>query len=194
MKKTVITSLLILVAFIANAQYSTYGTSQQRRQQETVETKKSGFDSRKLTFGGGFGLQFGDYTVINIAPQVGYDFSKYVNAGVGLNYTHYNESYTYFDRMKETSNYFGINVYGKLYPVPYIVLMVQPEANRMWQSVKNKRTGEKWTEEKFVPVVIVGGGVRLGPITAMIQYDVVQDNRSPYGDNIFYSVGYSFNF
>lgn len=150
-------------------------------------------DPSKITIGGGVGLQFGDYTLVNIAPQVGYNISPYVNAGAGFTYTHYGRKYDY-SSLKETNNYLGFNVYGAFYPIPYIVLKVQPEINRMWQTIKERPSGAKETTEEFMFVCLVGGGVRLGPVTAMIQYDVAQNKYSPYGDKVFYSVGYTFGF
>ncbi len=152
------------------------------------------FQLSRLTFGGGLGLQFGDYTVVNIAPQAGYDFSSYFNAGAGFTYTYYGRKYDTGTWRKETNNYFGFNVYGRFYPIPYIVLMVQPEINRMWRTFEPRTTGSKTKEEKMVPVCLVGGGLRLGPVTAMIQYDVAQNNNSPYGNKLFYSIGYTFGF
>jgi len=192
----------LLVAFFTGITIATYAQwrlelpeSQQTQQApKTIKKQsKSGFDVRNLTFGGGIGLQFGDYTLVNIAPQVGYNFSKMFNAGLGLTYTYWKDSY--YERSvkyKETNSYFGFNVYGKFYPIDYIVIMAQPEINRMWQTVKYGN--EKYSKNKFVPAVLVGAGLRLGPMTAMIQYDVVQDDYSPYGNNIFYSVGYTFSF
>jgi len=156
-----------------------------------IITAQAQFQTSRLTFGGGVGVQFGDYTLVNVAPQVGYDFNKYLNAGAGFTYTYYSNKY---DSWREKNSYLGFNLYGKVYPIPYVVLMVQPEINRMWRTLEYRPTHKKNKEEEFVPVVLVGGGVRLGPITAMIQYDVVQDENSPYGDRLFYSVGYTFNF
>jgi len=156
-----------------------------------ITTINAQFQVSRLTFGGGLGVQFGDYTLVNIAPQVGYDFNKYLNAGAGFTYTYFNDKY---DGWKQTNNYLGFNVYGKVYPIPYIVLLVQPEINRMWQTIENRANRNKTKKEEFVPVFLVGGGVRLGPITAMIQYDVAQDDNSPYGNRLFYSLGYTFSF
>lgn len=173
--------LLIIIALIVSTSAFT-------------QTNK-GFDPQRLTFGGGFGLQFGDYTTINIAPQVGYAFNKYINAGAGIAYTYYKNDYHFgSDKIKNTRSYFGFNLYGKFYPTNFLVFMVQPEANRMWSSIKSERTSEKYSENKFVPTVLVGGGLRFGPVTAMLQYDVVQDDNSPYGDKIFYSIGYTWSF
>lgn len=151
------------------------------------------FKLSKLTFGGGLGMQFGDYTAINFSPQVGYDFSKYLNAGGGVNYSYYSQKYdnkTY----KQKNNYFGFNLYARLYPVSFLVLQIQPEIYRMWQSNEHLSTGSKVKTEKVVPTFLAGAGVRLGPVTAMLQYDVAQNDYSPYGNRLIYSVGYTFNF
>lgn len=156
-----------------------------------ITTAQGQFQPNRLTFGGGLGMQFGDYTVVNIAPQVGYNFNQYLNAGAGFTYTYYSDK---DNDWKEKNSYLGFNIYGKLYPIPYVVLLVQPEMNRMWRTIENKASHTKSKEEKFVPVLLVGGGLRLGQVTAMIQYDLAQDKNSPYGNRLFYNVGYTFSF
>lgn len=151
------------------------------------------FRRDRITFGGGIGMQFGNYTHVNIAPQVGYNVSNHLNVGAGFTYSYFSDKFDH-NQYKESNNYFGMNLYAKVYPIPYLVLMVQPEASRMWRSVKNRSTGEKTTREEFVPIFLIGGGLRLGPMTAMIQYDVAQNDDSPYGNKFFYSVGYTFSF
>lgn len=150
----------------------------------------SGFDKSKLVFGGSFGLQFGDYTVINVSPQIGYNFSKYYTLGAGIGYTYYKDKYYDYSGYKHNykSSYATVNVFGRFYPIDFIVLSVQPEMSYMWRSYNG------YSENKGVPSVLVGGGLRLGGMMAMIQYDVVQDRNSPYSDNIFYTVGYTFSF
>jgi len=188
MKKLYITIILIATIIGVNAQ------NYNNRQTQTV-SDNSGFDIRRLTFGGRFGLQFGDYTVVNIAPQVGYNFSDKFNAGGGFSYSYYKEDfYSGSEKWKDKRSYLGFNIYGRLYPVDFLVLMVQPEINRMWSTLEHDRTSEKIKESKFVPSLIAGGGIRLGAMTAMIQYDVAQNKNSPYGNNIFYSIGYMFGF
>lgn len=148
------------------------------------------FDRSKLEVGGGVGLQFGDYTVINVSPQVGYRLTPYFTAGAGVAYTYFKDEDRFNYDYK--ASYFGMNVFGRFYPIQYLVLSVQPEASRMWRSYDGPNGREKSNE--FVPSVLLGGGVRLGPVTAMIQYDVIQDENSPYSDKIFYSIGYTFSF
>jgi hypothetical protein len=140
-------------------------------------------------------MQFGDYTLIDISPQVGYAFNQYVAAGVGLSYTYQNgDAYDF----EYTRNYAGVNVFGQFYPIPNIVLSIQPEANYVWGKDKYF-TGPEYSDSKFVPVLLVGAGVRIpagrvGGVVMMIQYDMLQNDYSPYGDRIFYTVGYSFGF
>lgn len=190
MKKLLLLLLIINPFIISYSQSSHYD---RYRNKENNQTK--GFDINKLTLGGNFGLQFGDYTTINIAPQVGYSFNKYVNAGAGLSYTYYRYKYDFNSAdLINTRSYLGFNLYARFYPIDYLVLMIQPEANRMWSSFKEDRTSSKYSESKFVPVVLVGGGLRFGPVSAMIQYDIVQDKNSPYGDKLFYTLGYTWNF
>ncbi|MDR0824331.1 MAG: hypothetical protein LBN74_04510 [Prevotella sp.] len=153
-------------------------------------SSKSGFDASKLNFGGNLNLQFGDYTAIGISPQVGYDFSKYFTAGAGLGYSYFREKeYDY----KWSRHYLSFDVFGRFYPVEYIVLSIQPEISRVWETVDYRSESQVKTN-KFVPSFLVGGGVRFMGMIAMIQYDVVQNDYSPYGNNLFYSIGYSFNF
>ncbi len=49
---------------------------------------------------------------------------------------------------------------------------------------------------KFVPSVLAGAGGVLpagrGAMMAMLQYDLVQDPRSPYGSKVFFTIGYNF--
>lgn len=153
------------------------------------QPKASSFDKRKLEFGGALGLQFGNYTTINVSPQVGYGFSKYLSAGVGIGYTYFKEDRNNFDISEHFASF---NLYGNFYPVEFIVVSVRPEISRMWQNIEYNRTSTSYS--KFVPSVVLGAGVRFGPLMAQIKYDVVQDDYSPYGNNIFYSIGYTFGF
>ncbi len=167
--------------------------------QESVEPQKPKFDKNRIELGGTFGLALGDYTTINIAPQVGYAFNKYFSAGTGISYTYF--KYKPSTDYKQTQNYLGLNVYGRVRPIPYIALQVQPEAYYMWGN--RSGLGYNVDESLFVPTVLMGGGVILptgkGAVSMMLYYDVVQYkkdniNYSPYGNQLVYSVGYVFNF
>jgi len=148
-----------------------------------TQVQKSWFDKRNITFGGALGGYFGNnYSVVQVAPQIGYNFSKFFNAGFGLQYTYFGAKNNF------SRNYVGMNVYGRVTIADYFVAMVQPEINRVW--ISDKIYNENYTE--LVPVILVGAGVRMGNVFMMLQYDIVQNGYSPYGQSIFYSVGVVF--
>ncbi|MDR2918187.1 MAG: porin family protein [Tannerella sp.] len=155
---------------------------------------QTSFDMSKVTVGGAFGMQFGNYTMITIAPQVGYNFTDFLNAGVGISYSFYKDDYSSgTDRIVEKSNYAGLNIYGRLYVLDYLAIQAQPEINYMTNKIEYKNSNLPDVKtEKAVPSFVVGAGFRMGPAFAMLKYDLVQDSYSPYGKRIFYSVGFSF--
>lgn len=158
-------------------------------------SQATAFDMGKLTFGGGIGLQFGDYTLLNFAPQIGYSVTERLNTGLGFSYTYFRDSYNINGvRWKETRSYLGFNLYARYYPIENLVLLAQPDINRMWQSFDKNVGAQQSSKSKFVPALLLGAGLRYGHVEALLQYDVVQDDYSPYGKNIFYSVGYIWNF
>src|SRR5574337_562775 len=69
--------LVLLVTAIGKLSYA---------QNEDRPEKKKGFDKSKLFYGGNFGMTFGDYTLINVSPQIGYRFNEYLAAGTGINF------------------------------------------------------------------------------------------------------------
>jgi hypothetical protein len=54
--------------------------------QDEEPAEPKGFQKEKLFVGGNFGLTFGNsYTLINISPQIGYRFNRFLAAGLGIN-------------------------------------------------------------------------------------------------------------
>lgn len=170
-------------------------------QEESEEPVQKGFDKSKLFFGGNFGLGLGSKSSsIIFSPQVGYRFSNYFAAGAGINLNYY--SYTTFwsngDETKTRYGYAGLNTFARLYPIPYILLQVQPEINYSWGSIKYPdSTPTEKLKGQFVPSVLIGGGASIptggrGALILMLQYDVLQEARSPYGNKAFFSMGYNF--
>ncbi|PWT98066.1 MAG: hypothetical protein C5B52_12900 [Bacteroidetes bacterium] len=170
--------------------------------QEEAPAEKSGggFDKSKLFFGGTFGLSFGDYTLVNVSPQVGYHFNKYLAAGTGINfiYSSFKTRYVNGDEAyRENYGNVGVNVFGRVYPIQFLLLQIQPELNYNWGNIKYAN-GEPTTDlkGKFIPCVLAGiGGVLpagRGAMIAMLQYDLAQDPRSPYGNKVFFTFGYNF--
>lgn len=192
-KTTLILALLFAGTTIINAQSTKGSVSANRRSSNTGSINTVSANSRTrqggLELGGHFGMSFGDYTNINISPQIGYRFNRYVSLGGGMNYNYYNDS----DRNYHL-NYLGLNLYARAYPTRYLMAYIQPEMQRRWGKVSGADT-----EDKLFGCLLVGGGavIPVGPrsgMTVTVYYDLVQNDYSPYGDNIGYSVGYTFNF
>ncbi len=218
MKKILLSIFLLTSAFTFSQEPFTYDTirvskddsrnihhfknqqsvSTQNQTRERGQTNKpsiaSSFDARNLRYGINFGLNFSNnYSLFRLAPQVGYQFNKYVMAGVGVSYYYAkNRLYHQEERVMNYTNSLGANVFAYLYPASILVLSLQPEANYIWSSLKGDLTGVIDKRNVLVPSVVVGAGLKLGPAHAMLYYDLVQDVNSPYSSGIFYGVSIYF--
>src|SRR5437764_10470556 len=78
------------------------------------EEKSEGPKKDKFFAGGNFGLTVGSYTLINLSPQFGYRFNRFLASGVGLNlvYASHKEKdpYTGQDYQKVVQGITGLNV------------------------------------------------------------------------------------
>jgi len=172
--------------------------------QEDAPLEKRGFDRSRLFGGGNFALNFGNITIINVSPQLGYRFSRYLAAGVGVNaqYSSFKTINAYDGATFSRENYGvgGVNVFGRFYPIEHIILQVQPEANYVWGKIKYYNPAEQLKlSGKIVPSLLLGAGGAIpmggsGAFIAMAQYDILQSDRTPYGDKIFFNFGYNFGF
>lgn len=159
-----------------------------------TSVEKKGFDSSKLTFGGGIGAYFGSSSSnisswgLSLSPQVGYYFKPNFVAGAGVTYAYY--SYNNNSNYKYSQNHAGINLFANYFPVQYIILSVRPEIFHVWES--GSSYGQAYKVSEFVPVCILGAGVRYQHVSFTINYDILQNDNSPYGTGPFFSVGFWF--
>jgi hypothetical protein len=188
--------VLILVLVLATA-----GVWAQEREED--EGKK-GFQKEKLFVGGNFGLAFGNYTFINISPQLGYRFTNLFAAGMGINGQYVSFKERYFDTgdpyRKVSQTVIGLNVFGRVYPIRNIMLQAQPEANYIFgkQIFYGPPKQEYKLDASIVPSLLMGGGLVLpsgrGEMLITVFYDVLQDKASPYGRRPIYNFGYNIGF
>lgn len=87
----------------------------------------------KWTLSGSCGMSFGDYTSIDVSPQIGYRWNEFFSAGGGVSYNYHHSSNRY------DMNYLGINVFGRVNPVRYIALQIQPELKGSWGKSYEKK-------------------------------------------------------
>jgi hypothetical protein len=137
--------------------------------QAQEEEVKKGFQKDRLFVGGNFGLSFGNYTLINLSPQI-------VSQGVT-----------------------GLNVFGRLYPTNQLFLQVQPEANYIFgrETYYDTNPHEVYKiDPTIAPSLLLGGGAVFGSggrggMIISIMYDVLQHQKSPYGNKPVYNVGFT---
>lgn len=169
-------------------------------QDEPTEEKK-GFQKEKIFVGGNFGLTFGDYTLVNISPQVGYRFNDHLAAGLGINAQYISEkyyNYTGQELYKISRGVTGLNIFGRVYPIDQIMLQVQPEANYVFGNIKyydGRSPSSTKIDALIVPSLLIGGGAVIpsgrGAFIASIFYDILQDKNSPYGARPIYNFGFN---
>ena len=175
----------------------------------SVFSQDNGAKSDKFFAGGGLGLSLGRYTLINVNPQVGYRFNRFLGAGLGANlvYASQKETYNGTDYSKTTQGIIGLNTFLRFYPIQRFLVQVQPEGNYIFGSSKyyfdqyyrplNPPAKFKLDAE-IVPSVLIGGGLatptQRGAMLFTVMYDVIQNPNSPYGNRPVVNVGYNFNF
>ncbi|MBC6490323.1 hypothetical protein ACFSQD_08380 [Flavihumibacter stibioxidans] len=176
------------------------------QEEPPAEETSKGFDRSRLFIGGNFGLSFGNYTFINISPQVGYRFNDLLAAGIGINGQYNQIKYRDFNNdviEKQSYGVMGMNIFGRLYPIRQGFLQVQPEMNYIWGNSKTYNPDSKSSlNGKILPSFLVGAGAffpagRAGGFIIMAQYDLLNkdgmnsDPGTPYGKNVFMSIGFN---
>lgn len=170
-------------------------------QAQTDSVEKRGFRKENVFVGGNFGIALGNYTLINLSPQVGYRFNKTIAAGVGLNllYVSQKQRLNGQDYWKQVQGITGLNVFGRVYPVQNFMIQVQPEANYIFgKQIFYQPTRETYNlDAEIVPSLLLGGGLVLpnerGALIISVMYDILQNANSPYGNRPVTNIGYNIN-
>ncbi|MGI6074244.1 MAG: hypothetical protein ACOYEA_06365 [Fermentimonas sp.] len=144
------------------------------------------FDKSKLRFGAGLGLSTSrNYTYLGLGPQVGYLFNKHFMAGAGANYYYTKVNHSDY---RVTNSLLGANIFAYTYPVSFITIFAQPELNYIWSTTKQFDTDQSETVEDLVPSLVIGAGLRLGGTHVTLNYDVIQNSRSPHPEGFYLGV------
>ena len=158
---------------------------------------------KKFFTGGNFGLTLGRYTIINVSPQIGYRFNRFVAAGLGLNLQYASvkeKDSSGNDYSKTSQGITGLSLFGRFYPVQNIFLQVQPEGNYIFGRIKYYQPMVQTfkLDAEIVPAFLIGGGYSMpagrGYFLTTVLYDVLQRPNSPYGNQPIVNFGYNFGF
>lgn len=151
--------------------------------------------------GGNFGLSFGNFTFVNISPQVGYRFTEKVAAGGGVNFQYISDRTRVNGQTVYRTNrgVGGLNVFGRVYPVPQFMVQVQPEANLVWGKDRDYINDLEFKAgTRLVPSLLLGGGLVLpagrNALIVSAFYDVLQNEYAPYGRRAIVNFGYNVGF
>ncbi|MFA8300170.1 MAG: hypothetical protein ACEPOV_08415 [Hyphomicrobiales bacterium] len=143
----------------------------------------------KWLVGGGLGLQFGNVTLLEIAPRIGYKITDKWILGASISYAYY--SNTNFIPTYETS-IFGASVYSQYYIFKNIFGQVEIGALGYDRLLYPQMMKEPIT----VPYYLVGGGYKgkISESSALILsvlFNLDNSEDYPY-DNPMINVGFQF--
>ncbi|WEK36226.1 MAG: hypothetical protein P0Y53_01830 [Candidatus Pseudobacter hemicellulosilyticus] len=187
MKRSLLIACLLMIATVAV-------------QAQEEEPREGGFDKSRLFFGGNFGFGIGGSTTqITVSPQVGYRFNQWLAAGAGVNFSYFSYKYNWSGSAAYKENYgvAGLNIFGRVYPIEFAFLQLQPELNYVWGKIKFEQDGQPdiKRDPKFVPSLLGGVGAAIpagrGSFIVMVQYDLLQNTNTPYGSKAFFNFGYN---
>lgn len=91
MKKLGLLLIIVLISSFSFAQDDDSYVYGDNAPKTKSATKSGGFDWDRVTIGGGFGMTFGDYTIIEVSPTFGYFLTDEFLVGIGGNYTYYED-------------------------------------------------------------------------------------------------------
>lgn len=148
----------------------------------------------RVWFGGGVSVMFGTVTNLGVSPMVGYkiDEKGKWSAGLGLNYFYFSDS-RYTPRY-ESSNYGG-SLFTRYRVIPQAFLHAEYNLQNYEIYTPFAENGAR----EWVPFLLLGGGYaqHMGGnsyLTAQVLWDVIQDIRSPYGSQPFFTMGVGVGF
>jgi len=179
------------------------GEKEPEEDQKEEERDTTSFKDN-LFFGGYLWAQFGTFTQLEVAPQVGYHITGRLDAGIGGKYMYYHSNSQYWG--KYTSHIYGGSAFtsytliknlNKLLPLNLngkLVGHLEYEALSMPNKVDvfTNRSGNRfWSHNYFV-----GGGLRqqIGErafISFLILYNLNEKSFSPY-ENPMIRIGFGF--
>lgn len=145
--------------------------------QETSPQKQKSEFWKKVRFGGGIGLGFGDgYFSGTIAPSGIYQFDNQFALGLGINAT-YNKRKNFYK-----STILGGNIIGLYNPIQEIQLSGEFEQLHVSRNFDESHVGNI-DDNYWSPALFVGAGYRTQNITIGMRYDLLyNDDKSVYAN------------
>jgi len=152
--------------------------------------------NQRLVFGGGFGMQFGNVTLLDLSPSIGYRVTDQLTLGTGISYK-YNHIKDYTLDLNSgkwydyNSNVFGGSIWSRYYLLQNIFAHAEIEQLRINYKYTSFSSTTPTNIKSGVDVtsVLVGGGYRqpLGGhvfFNILILFNLNETEFSPYNNPI----------
>ncbi len=151
----------------------------------TQYKEKSKF-SQNLYLGGGLGFTFGDVTIVDVSPIIGYRISDRFSCGVGFQYSYLNS--TFYD--VEISVY-AVSIFGKFLINDNIFIQAESSQVNYTPYYQYSNEDRIWSSPLYI-----GGGYReqIGGnsyVEIAVLYDVLEELPSYIQSNPMFRVGFS---
>lgn len=148
----------------------------------------------RLYFGGGVNLSFGTVSNLGVSPMVGYkiDQKGKWSAGLIVNYNYFSDNRS---TPKYESSTYGGSLFTRYRVIPQLYLHAEySQQNYELYSLISDQGSRVW-----VPFLLLGGGYAqpVGGnsfITFQVLWDVIQDPRSPFGNQPWITGGIGVGF
>ena len=152
--------------------------------------------NQRLVYGGGFGLQFGNVTLVDLSPTIGYRLTDRLTLGTGISfkYNHVNDytldqnSGRWYDY---NSNIYGGSIWGRYYLLQNIFAHAEIEQLKIDYNYTSVSSSLPTNVKNGVDVtsVLVGGGYRqsLGGhvyFNILILFNLNETDFTPYNNPI----------
>ncbi|MBK8847430.1 MAG: hypothetical protein IPO27_13140 [Bacteroidetes bacterium] len=142
--------------------------------QEKKEKTKSPWKD-KISVGGNLGLQFGNPTLIDVSPTLGYRVNEKFMPGIGATYIY--NSWRDFDGNRSQISVYGGRLFARYMVISNLFLHGEYEVLNFPLYADN-------TSRQWVPALLVGGGYsqQIGnrsSVNVMILWNVLQDGTRP---------------
>ena len=151
------------------------GFSQEEKKEIEPQKKQKSEFWKKVTFGGGLGLNFSNsITTVSASPNAVYNFNQKFSLGTGINI-----GYTSFSRGDVKQFNYGASILG-LYN-PFNGLQLSSEFEYLFVNRTLDTSDGKIKSNFNFPAFYLGAGYRYHNIVACFRYDILfNENKSIY--------------
>jgi hypothetical protein len=187
-------SLLVILLFVSDqlfAQDDDYSKEKDKPENPKYEKKSKPFnnlETSRYVFGGGLGLQFGNPTLIEISPKIGYRLTEKTIVGGGVTYMYYSENQGGYGTYVASD--YGGSIYGSYEPFDNIFGWAEFEVLNYGYKIPTIDITRKWIGS---PLIGIGYRQPLGEkgfIQLLLLYNLNYTTDSPYSSPVITRISF----